>query len=317
MRKQQLVDGTSVLQRLHGPVQTDGIPERDGRDDQVQTAGSVALILEGPIADFTDAVQEDGGREGGVMRWKLKMWSCRRSAEMLIRVMLLALASWSTPCSSAPRPNQAAEHVLLPNPMPLEPSAANTPINFDIQGVHYRVPRNYVIYMDNWSGGPQTLVMFRVTFPGLAPLTAETQQCLEGPISLTGRQCARQDFFLTRGYPVSDEEGFRNFRSVFISQIPQQGPGGFEFYDTGPVTARIVTFRKRVDGYWLIFNCNHVPGIDGAVSMTYEKAVCTRHSRLPNGNELGYHFYEGQVLVVEGWEEGLRTLIHSFEATKK
>jgi hypothetical protein len=34
---------------------------------------------------------------------------------------------------------------------------------------------------------------------------------------------------------------------------------------------------------------------------------------LPNGNELGYHFYEGELSIVERMDERLREMIHGFE----
>lgn len=41
-----------------------------------------------------------------------------------------------------------------------------TPVEFSIADVHYKVPRNYIVNMDNYKGGPQSLVAFRVSFPG-------------------------------------------------------------------------------------------------------------------------------------------------------
>ena len=197
-------------------------------------------------------------------------------------------------------------------------STAETPIEFTVQGVRYVVPRNYMIRMDNWAGGPQTLVEFRVTFPGFAPRRPDTQQCLDGPISITGQECARQDFFISNGYPRSEEKGFETSRSLFISQVPERDQYGFERYYTGPETARSITFRKREEGdHWLIFQCLHGAAFGQPSGATnYAGAVCTRHSRLSNGNELGYHFYEGQLSVVEQKDNGIRQLIRNFQVVK-
>jgi hypothetical protein len=58
------------------------------------------------------------------------------------------------------------------------PSSETTPADFTIAGVHYRVPRNYIVTMDKWAGGPQEVVTLRVTIPDLKPLDAGTSACL-------------------------------------------------------------------------------------------------------------------------------------------
>ena len=40
------------------------MPQHDGRDDEIQPTGSVALILKASIAQLTQAVEEDGTRQG-------------------------------------------------------------------------------------------------------------------------------------------------------------------------------------------------------------------------------------------------------------
>src|SRR5258708_1527582 len=37
------------------------------------------------------------------------------------------------------------------------PSTDISPVDFSVGNVRYRVPRNYVVWMDNWNGGPQFL----------------------------------------------------------------------------------------------------------------------------------------------------------------
>jgi hypothetical protein len=48
------------------------------------------------------------------------------------------------------------------------------PVEFSIEGVRYRVPRNYLKYMQNWQGGPQDGVTMEVLYPGLLGRTPET-----------------------------------------------------------------------------------------------------------------------------------------------
>jgi len=35
------------------------------------------------------------------------------------------------------------------------PSTDTTPVAFSVGGIRYRIPRDYIITMDNWNGGPQ------------------------------------------------------------------------------------------------------------------------------------------------------------------
>lgn len=61
------------------------------------------------------------------------------------------------------------------------PSIDVTPIEFSIGPAHYRMPRNYLLSMENWNGGPQTIVTIAVTLPGLLPLSPQTLQCFKPP----------------------------------------------------------------------------------------------------------------------------------------
>jgi hypothetical protein len=40
-----------IAQVIDGALQVGSIPQNDGRDEQVQTAGAVALVLVGTVAD--------------------------------------------------------------------------------------------------------------------------------------------------------------------------------------------------------------------------------------------------------------------------
>jgi hypothetical protein len=42
----------------------DGVPEHDGRGNQIEAAGPVALIFKRPIPDLAEAVKQDGASEG-------------------------------------------------------------------------------------------------------------------------------------------------------------------------------------------------------------------------------------------------------------
>ena len=42
----------------YGVAEIDSVPEDDSCDDEIKTGSTVALIFEGPVADFTEAVKE-------------------------------------------------------------------------------------------------------------------------------------------------------------------------------------------------------------------------------------------------------------------
>ena len=46
-----------------GTVEVDGVPQDDGRDDQVEAGCPVPLVLEGAVAQFAEPVEEDGAGE--------------------------------------------------------------------------------------------------------------------------------------------------------------------------------------------------------------------------------------------------------------
>ena len=51
-------------QPMDSASQIDGVPQHDGGNDQIQPAGSVALILKASIAQLAQAVEEDRTRQG-------------------------------------------------------------------------------------------------------------------------------------------------------------------------------------------------------------------------------------------------------------
>ena len=53
-------------------------------------------------------------------------------------------------------------------------SMETTPIEFEMAGARYRIPRNYIYSMDNWAGGPQDNVSLRMVIPDLKPFSPET-----------------------------------------------------------------------------------------------------------------------------------------------
>jgi hypothetical protein len=63
-RDEGIVDLLVPAQSGDRAFEADGVPEHDGRGDQIEAAGPVALIFKRPITDLTEAVKEDRTREG-------------------------------------------------------------------------------------------------------------------------------------------------------------------------------------------------------------------------------------------------------------
>ena len=57
-------DFAAGAQLVDGAAEIDGVPEDDGGDGEIEAGGAVALVFEGPIADFAETVEEHGTGEG-------------------------------------------------------------------------------------------------------------------------------------------------------------------------------------------------------------------------------------------------------------
>jgi len=175
--------------------------------------------------------------------------------------------------------------------------------------VVYEVPRNFLVWMDNWTGGPQTLVKLKVAFPDFAPLTESSRTCLLSPPARRPSGCRPIEFMLRRGGADDppDELRFQNKRDLFLSQEPQRPEGGFDLFLTGPENARINTYRTMAFGHLLIIDCMMDP--EG----TRASSVCGVQSRLESGNVLEYHIFADQLGDAEKIDKGIRQLIGRFE----
>jgi len=193
------------------------------------------------------------------------------------------------------------------------PSADTTPVEFSVGNVRYRVPRNYIVNMDDYKGGQQTLVAFRVSFPGFKPFTAETKDCFTLAPLYRPQGCVPINFNIIAETPVSDDEGFNNIKHLFLSQTPKQGSSGFEWYEEGDADARLDVYRKETKHHTLVINC-----FDHDVNRPL-LWTCNTSSRLPNGNALQYilsgaryEFNGKQLQYAEQIDDGIRLLIESF-----
>jgi hypothetical protein len=195
-----------------------------------------------------------------------------------------------------------------------KPSTDSTPVSFTIGDVPYQVPRNYLIQMERWSGGPQALVGFKVALPGFDPLTVANNSCMTVALLYRPPGCTPIEFRVIGGggSAASDEAAFDNMRSLFLSPTPSKGPYGYDVYETGPADARIETYVRRVSDHLLIFQCFLHKN-----DKTDERAVCGSHSRLADDNELEYYLYLDQLPYAEQVDRGIRNLISSFVVNKE
>ena len=135
------------------------------------------------------------------------------------------------------------------------PSTDTIPFEFSVGGMHFRVPRNYLITMDNWSGGPQGLVTIRVNLPDMKPLTPQNADCFRARRSDLPPGC--EPFrFLIEGKPlVSTDQAFEKMRHVFRGQIPDHTEFGYEKYEIGPDNARTEYYRMVDDAQTRLYSC--------------------------------------------------------------
>jgi hypothetical protein len=193
-----------------------------------------------------------------------------------------------------------------------KPSTVTSSVAFSIGNVHYSVPRNYISRMDNFDGGPQTLVAFKVSFPGFQPLTEATKDCFTLAPLYRPKGCVPVEFNISSGgdgsAPMSDDEHFKNASKLFLSPSPEQAPYGFELYESGGGGGSSTEiYRKRANGHTLVIHCftHDIP--------QNPRAVCINEfSPLSAENVISYQFYLSQLKDVEQIDKGIRELGKSF-----
>ncbi|MCP3477639.1 hypothetical protein NLM33_46650 [Bradyrhizobium sp. CCGUVB1N3] len=188
-----------------------------------------------------------------------------------------------------------------------EPSPDQTLVSFSVADVNYVVPRNYIVSMPNWSGGPQNgLVDIKVTFPGFLPLTEQTRQCLTEPRAYWPPGCIPVEFWIQAGGRLSDDDLFKNMTKQISPPALREGPSGFELYQWGAGGRRRDIYRKRTSRHTLIIDCSYYEN-SGKIG-----AVCSTESLLSNGGALFYRIDLDQIKNAEQIDQGIRALIESF-----
>jgi hypothetical protein len=165
-------------------------------------------------------------------------------------------------------------------------SMDKTPVEFSVGPVQYRIPRNYLFKMDNWTGGPQRLVSLRAQYPGFAPFSQETEACFSKHMP-----CQLIEIHL--GVPDSGE-------------TPEQAEFGYERYKSGPDTARVDFYRKVLANRKLIFMCQPFDNRGNP------DGVCSSIIRIQSGGQVSYFFSLRQLGEAQDLDAGVRSLVESF-----
>lgn len=207
------------------------------------------------------------------------------------------------------------------------PSADTTPMYFSAGDVKYKIPRNYIVRMFDWSQKhlKDDIVTMRVTYPGFEPYSETTKDCLTKPPLYWPKGCIPIEFWITvakgpiekTSRVLTDEDKFNNLRDVFHSQIPKPGPGGFEMYEIGTEEARTEIYRKKHGDQTIVISCVLVQHdetgkrIDDDDRKRY--GLCDNTwSLLSNGTSISYRIWLNQIQDAEAIDTGLRKLLMSF-----
>ena len=135
------------------------------------------------------------------------------------------------------------------------PSLKTNPIEFSVGRVHYRIPRNYLTTMDDWSGGPQGLVTVTVNIPDMKPLSAETRACFTTKATERPSDCEPLSFTINAGSVVSAAEALTNIKNLTHNQNPKTSSYGFQIYKVGPESARTEYYTTSENDRILLYAC--------------------------------------------------------------
>jgi hypothetical protein len=116
------------------------------------------------------------------------------------------------------------------------------------------MPRNYLLTMDNWAGGPQDLVTIRVNLPDLKPFGDDNRTCFTGAPADRPAGCWLLSVVIDPPGGPTAEQAFERMRSFFHSQAPIETPLGLDKYEVGPPNARM-EFYRILEGKPPLYSC--------------------------------------------------------------
>ena len=179
-------------------------------------------------------------------------------------------------------------------------SMDETPVEFSLGVAHYRIPRNYLYRMSDWSGGPQEYAAIRVTYPALKPFSKETESCMRHKTP-----CRIYEVNLHKKFPAS-EDGEFNREEIEHPELGKPGPYGFTLFSKGPENARSDFYRKIVNGKPIMFFC--LPyDVDSK-----RGAVCSHAAHTFSGATLSYFFGLNELQDAVEVDKALKQLVDRF-----
>lgn len=187
------------------------------------------------------------------------------------------------------------------------PSLETYPVDFSINGVNYRAPRNYLTTMDNWKGGPQVIVTIRINLPDLKPLSNDTLACFAAkrPNQLAG--CKPLSVMIDVPGRPSADEAFERMKVFFNNKFPISGPGDLEKYEFGPTNGRTEIYKKLEGGVTRLYDCYFTPNTDE------RNGICQPvGDRTSTGAVLKFFFSPSLLNEITVIDAKLRTLVESF-----
>jgi hypothetical protein len=192
------------------------------------------------------------------------------------------------------------------NQRPPPPSYATQVIEFSVGELRYRIPRNYLLAMSHWNGGPQDQVTMRVHLSDLAPATAAENACADRAQNAPGA-CDLLAFTVEPAPRRSVDQAFADVSRDFRNQTPLEGPFGYEKYQMGIENPQAEYYRKIVDGQTVVYACS--------VSNFQEspQGLCSPlEERTPGGAGIHFFFDFGKLGEIDQIDLGLRKLVDSF-----
>ncbi|MGF6767459.1 hypothetical protein P3T24_007823 [Paraburkholderia sp. GAS33] len=159
-------------------------------------------------------------------------------------------------------------------------STDETPLLFKLNGHQYKIPRNFLINMSDWSGGEQKDgVTIRLIYPGLKPYRKDNASCIFHKI-----KCRIYTIYMTSGHFSSEDTLSNLIANSAIHKTQKVGPYGFELFEIGPTTSRTNIYTKIAHGSPIFFDCvlyniDHKSG-----------GICHHFAHAVSGDALSYYF---------------------------
>jgi|GEM_PF-5969864 len=174
------------------------------------------------------------------------------------------------------------------------------PVEFNIGAAKYRIPRNYLYRMSNWSGGTQEYAAIRVTYPALQPFNKETKLCMQHKTA-----CRIYEINLHNKFPVLEDGAFSKEESQH-PELGSPGPYGFTLFTKGPENSKLEFYRKNLNGNPILFLC--LPN-----SYNGKKySVCSHATRTSSGITISYFFNQDELSDAVEVDESLKKLVDGF-----